>query len=245
MGEQMTIVSNNPPTPNRPSLMNGILARFGQIAILIIIQAAILFLAAGRLDWTWAWVFLAIYFVSISVNSAFLLQFNPDTLAERGHAQETRDWDKLVGGLWSLAQFLILPVVAGLDLRFGWTRDISTWWHIVGAITFALGLALFGWAMITNAYFSTEVRIQSDRGQTVCRSGPYRHIRHPGYAGTALQSIAIALLLGSWWAMIPAVIAAGLMTLRTFLEDQTLQAELPGYQDFIREVRYRLIPGIW
>lgn len=241
----MTTISNNPSTPNRPSLMSGILARFGQIAILIIIQAAILFLAAGRLDWAWAWVFLGIYLLSVLVNSVFMIRSNPETLAERGHAQETKDWDKLVGGLWSLAQFLILPVVAGLDLRFGWTRDISTWWHVVGAIIFALGLALFGWAIITNAYFSTAVRIQSDRGQTVCRSGPYRYIRHPGYAGTTLQSIAIALLLGSWWSLIPAVVASGLMILRTFLEDRTLQAELPGYQAFVQEVRYRLIPGIW
>jgi protein-S-isoprenylcysteine O-methyltransferase Ste14 len=241
----MTNISNNPSTPNRPSLMSGFLARFGQIAILISIQAAILFLTAGHLDWVWAWVFLGIYLVSVLVNSVFMIRCNPETLAERGHAQETKGWDKLVGGLWSLVQFLILPVIAGLDLRFGWTRDISTWWHIVGAITFALGLALFGWAIITNAYFSTEVRIQSDRGQTVCRSGPYRYIRHPGYAGTTLQSIAIALLLGSWWTLIPAVVASTLMILRTFLEDRMLQAELLGYQAFVQEVRYRLIPGIW
>ncbi len=241
----MTTVSNNPSTPNRPSLISGVLARFGQIAILISIQAAILFLAAGRLDWAWAWVFLGIYLVGVSINSVFMIRSNPGTLAERGHAQETRGWDKLVGGLWSLVQFLILPVVAGLDLRFGWTRNISTWWHIVGAITFTLGLALFGWAMITNAYFSTEVRVQSDRGQTVCRSGPYRYIRHPGYAGTTLQSIAIALLLGSWWSLIPAIVASSLMILRTFLEDRMLQAELPDYPAFAKEVRYRLIPSIW
>jgi protein-S-isoprenylcysteine O-methyltransferase Ste14 len=225
--------------------MKGILARFGQIAILIILQAAILFLAAGRLDWVWAWVFLGIYLASVLVNSVFLISSNPETVAERGNAPETKDWDKIVGGLWSLAQFLILPVIAGLDLRFGWTGDIRTWWHIVGAVAFALGLALFGWAIITNAYFSTAVRIQSDRGQIVCRTGPYRCIRHPGYAGTVLQSIAIALLLGSWWSLIPAVVASGLMILRTFLEDRMLQAELPGYQDFVQEVRYRLIPGIW
>jgi protein-S-isoprenylcysteine O-methyltransferase Ste14 len=241
----MMTISNNPSTPNRPSLLNGILARFGQMAILIIIQAAILFLAAGRLDWAWAWVFLGIYCVSVLANSVFMIRSHPETLAERGHAQKTKDWDKLVGGLWSLAQFLILPVVAGLDLRFGWTRDIGTWWHVVGAITFALGLALFGWAIITNAYFSTAVRIQSDQGQTVCRSGPYRYIRHPGYAGTTLQSMAIVFLLGSWWSLIPAVVASGLMILRTHLEDRTLQAELPGYRAFMQEVRYRLIPGIW
>lgn len=239
----MTTVTNNPS--NRPSLMGGILVRLGQIVVLIIVQAAILFLAAGRIDWTWAWVFLGIYLVSISVNSVLMIRSNPETIVERGHAEETKDWDKVVSGLWSLAQFLILPVVAGLDWRFGWSQAISIGWHLIGAVAFALGLVLFGWALITNAYFSTAVRIQSDLGQTVCRSGPYRYIRHPGYAGTVLQSIAIALLLGSWWALIPAIVAAGLMILRTFLEDRMLQAELPGYQDFVQEVRYRLIPGIW
>jgi len=241
----MTLVSNNPSTPNRPNLWGGILTRFGQLAILIVVQAAILFLAAGRLDWVWAWVFLGIYLVSVSINSAFMISSNPDTIAERGHARETKDWDKLVSGLWSLTQFLILPVVAGLDLRFGWTQNYSAWWHIAGAATLALGLGLFGWALITNAYFSTAVRIQADRGQSVCRSGPYRYVRHPGYAGTVLQSIALAFMLGSWWSLIPAVIAAVLMILRTFLEDRMLQAELPGYQDFIREVPFRLVPGVW
>lgn len=232
-------------TPNNPNLLRGILKRFGQVAVLFIFQAAILFLAAGRLDWVWAWVFLAIYLVSISINAVFLLRSSPDTVAERGQASEMRNWDKVVGGGWSLVQFVALPLVAGLDHRFGWSGDIGAGWHLAGAVVFALGLALFGWAMITNAYFSTVVRIQNDRGQEVCRSGPYRIVRHPGYTGTVLQSIGTALLLGSWWAMIPAVTASGLMVLRAFLEDRLLQAELPGYQDFAREVRYRLIPGIW
>jgi len=170
---------------------------------------------------------------------------SPETIAERGQAKETKDWDKIMGGLWSLAQFLVLPLVVGLDMRFGWTRELGAAWHVAGAVVFAVGLGLFGWAMITNAYFSTAVRIQSDRGQTVCRNEPYRFVRHPGYAGALLQSLGIPFLLGSLWALIPGITAAALMIIRTSLEDRILQAELPGYRDFVQEVHYRLIPGIW
>ncbi len=99
--------------------------------------------------------------------------------------------------------------------------------------------------MITNAYFSTAVRIQGDRGQTVCRTGPYQFVRHPGYIGTFLQSLGIPFLLGSLWALIPGIMAVVFMIIRTSMEDRTLQAELPGYQDYIQKVRYRIIPGIW
>ena len=109
----------------------------------------------------------------------------------------------------------------------------------------AAGLALSGWAMIVNAYFSTVVRIQRERGHTVCRTGPYRFVRHPGYVGFMLQSLGIPLLLGSWWALLPGFAAIAVMIIRTAFEDRMLQAELPGYQEYVRDVHYRLLPGIW
>jgi protein-S-isoprenylcysteine O-methyltransferase Ste14 len=234
-----------PMTGDHSKVAEGIVARLAQIAVGFIFEAVVLFLAAGRLNWVWAWVFLGIYLVSVSVNSAFMVRTSPETIAERGKPGEMKDWDKLVSGLWSLAQFVLLPLTAALDVRFGWTQGLGTAWHITGAAVFAAGLGLFGWAMITNAYFSTTVRIQSERGQTVCSSGPYRFIRHPGYSGTILQSLGVPLLLGSWWALIVSITAVVLIAVRTSLEDRTLQAELPGYQDFAGEVRYRLVPGIW
>jgi protein-S-isoprenylcysteine O-methyltransferase Ste14 len=89
------------------------------------------------------------------------------------------------------------------------------------------------------------VRLQSERDQTVCRAGPYRVVRHPGYAGTMLQSLGAPLLLGSVWALLPCIAAAGLMIIRTLLEDRTLQAELPGYRAYVRDVPARLVPGLW
>jgi protein-S-isoprenylcysteine O-methyltransferase Ste14 len=240
----MTATPHISPSSNRQTLA-GILARGAQMAIGLLILTAILFLASGHFDWAWAWVLLGLYLVSITVNTVFMLRNNPDTVAERGRAPLTRVWDKVISGLWSLMQFLLLPLVASLDMRFAWTHNLSPVWHMAGVVLFAVGLALFGWAMITNAYFSTAVRIQSERGQTVCRTGPYRFARHPGYTGTVLQSVGMPLLLGSWWAFIPGLLAVALITARTWFEDRMLQAELPGYPEFVREVHYRLIPGIW
>lgn len=242
---RMNITPEVPPAENHPNITAGVAARLLQIVIGFGLIATVLFLAAGRLNWLWAWVSLGIYLVSVLFNSAFMLRTSPETIAERGRPKEMRGWDKAVGGLWGLAQWILLPLIAGLDVRFGWTRELSTPWHVAGAVVFAAGLGLFGWAMITNAYFSTVVRIQTDRGQTVCSTGPYRFVRHPGYVGTVLQALGLPFLLGSLWALIPGITAVGLMIIRTALEDHTLQVELPGYREFVQKVRYRLIPGIW
>jgi len=241
----MNTKSEIPPTETRQNVAAGIVMRFGQVAIVFVLQAVILFLAAGRLNWTWAWVFLGICLVSLLISGPLMLRTSPETIAERGRLKGTKGWDKVVAGLYGLSLFLALPLVAGLDVRFGWTRELSARWHIAGAVLLGVGLELATWAMIANAYFSTAVRIQSDRGQTVCRTGPYRIVRHPGYAGFILQSLGTPFLLGSLWALIPGITAAALMVVRASLEDRMLQAELPGYGDFVQEVRYRLVPGIW
>jgi protein-S-isoprenylcysteine O-methyltransferase Ste14 len=212
---------------------------------MFLILASVLLVSAGTVDWLWGWVYLGIYLLSVLANSYFLLRLSPETIVERSQPKEMRDWDKLVGGLWSLAHFVLLPLVAGLDLRFGWTQNAGLVWHIAGAVGFATGLALFGWAMITNSYFSREARIQVDQGQTVCRDGPYRHVRHPGYIGAIIQSFAVPLLLGSWWSLLPGAMAALMMVVRTSLEDRMLQSELPGYAAYAAEVRFRLVPQIW
>jgi protein-S-isoprenylcysteine O-methyltransferase Ste14 len=241
----MNSKSGIPKTENRPGVAAGIAARVGTVAFFFVLQAVILFLAAGRLNWTWAWAFLGICLVSVAINGAFMLRTSPETIAERGRPQATQDWDKVIGGLWALVLYLVLPLVAGLDVRFAWTRELNIAWNLAGAVGLAAGLGLGGWAMIANAYFSTAVRIQSDRGQTVCRSGPYRFVRHPGYVGFILQSLGTPLLLGSLWALVPGLVAGLLIVIRTAFEDRFLQAELPGYEEYAQQTRYRLVPGVW
>ena len=233
------------PRPERGAVAAGIASRAGQIGVVFALIALLLFGAAGTIDWAWGWVYLAIYVASVAVN-AWSLRADPGLIAERGRpADSAPTWDKVLGGLWAAAEFLALPFVAGLDVRLGWTGEVALVWHLAGAAVFAGGLGLFGWAMVTNAYFSTASRIQRDRRQTVCRNGPYRFVRHPGYTGTILQSIGAPLLLGSLWALLPASVAIACMTARTWFEDRMLRAGLPGYPEYASEVRHRLVPGIW
>ena len=135
--------------------------------------------------------------------------------------------------------------MAGLDHRFGWSPVFPLWLIVLGIFLIALGYAFSSWAFVENRFFSGVVRIQADRGHVVCDSGPYRIVRHPGYAGNILPQLGIVLALGSVWTLIPAAVALIIAVIRTTLEDRTLQEELPGYLDYTRHVRYRLIPGIY
>jgi protein-S-isoprenylcysteine O-methyltransferase Ste14 len=232
------------PLENPPSVVSGAVGRFAQIGFGFVLEAVILFVGVGRLDWTWAWILLGIYVATVVTNAMFLRRTGLGVIAERGRAlTHMRDWDKLVSGGWSASQYLALPLIAAVDIRFGWTAEFSAIGQLAGAIVLASGLALFSSAMIVNAYFSTAARIQN--GQTVCRSGPYRFVRHPGYAGAILQSFGIAFLLGSWWAVIPAAAAAVFIVLRTVMEDRMLRSELAGYDDYVRQVPFRLLPWCW
>ncbi len=231
--------------PQKRNVTSGILARGAQLLFMFAWLGVVLFLSAGTLQWTAAWVYLGISLVSVLINAIFMLRTSPETVAERGQAKGWKDWDKLVSGLWAALQYLVLPLVAGLDARFHWSGEIGWLGHGIGVLVYSFSLAVSGWSMITNAYFSTAVRIQAERGQKVCKSGPYRFIRHPGYASFFLQSIGMAILLGSWWALIPAVISGALMVARTALEDRMLQDELEGYKEYTQEVEYRLMPGVW
>jgi protein-S-isoprenylcysteine O-methyltransferase Ste14 len=229
----------------RSDVAKGIVLRLGTIAAFLIVQAVLLFGGAGTLDWLWAWVYFGISLATVAINGAIMLRTSPETIAERGRPREVHSWDKVVSGIGGAAMYLVLPLVAGLDARFGWTPPLGMAWHGAGALVLTAGYGLTAWAMISNAYFSTAVRIQTERGHAVCRSGPYRYVRHPGYVGMTLQSLGTCFLLGSFWALLPALVAAAAMGFRTAWEDRMLQAELPGYQEYAQEVRYRLIPGIW
>jgi protein-S-isoprenylcysteine O-methyltransferase Ste14 len=135
--------------------------------------------------------------------------------------------------------------VAGLDVRFGWSPPMSLALHLVGVLGFVLGWALVLWATASNAFFSTTVRIQQERGHTLQTGGPYQFVRHPGYAGGIIYQLATPLLLGSWWAFMPMLLSVPLYVARTTLEDRLLHDELDGYPAYARQVRFRLLPGVW
>ncbi len=206
---------------------------------------AIIFWAAGTVRWLNAWVYVLWYLV-VSVAAVFLS--DPALLAERSGARRVKGqkgWDRALLGLYGAITPLVIPIVAGLDLRLGWRPEVAVWLQVAAFVVYALGWALHLWAMAANRYHALVVRIQSDRGQTVVTGGPYRFVRHPGYVGGIAMTVAAALVLGSVWALIPGVLGGLLLIIRTILEDRTLQRELDGYRAYAARVRYRLLPGVW
>ena len=229
-------------------VQSGINKRIIQVFLQVLLQAVVLFASAGTLRWWEAWAFIGIYLAGIAVNAFFMLRLHPETVAERGRgaaAGNTKDWDKIVGLVAVLFYLIGIFMIAGLDERFTWTGQMPLLVQVAGFVVWALGSALFGWAMYTNTFFSSVVRIQDDRGHQVCDTGPYRVVRHPGYVGACLQSLSTPLMLGSWWALIPGVLSVLSFALRTALEERTLQDELAGYSEYAQRVRYRLLPGVW
>jgi protein-S-isoprenylcysteine O-methyltransferase Ste14 len=208
-------------------------------------MAVALFWSAGRIDWWPAWAAIAVWLVFYTAMDITIFRLNPDLMAERlSPPKGAKTWDRVILSILRLTQ-LARYILAGLDLRYGWTSGFPLSAQIAALIVCALSYALLTWAMASNAFFSQIVRIQSERGQAVVSGGPYRYVRHPAYIGMIIFELAMPTLLASWWAIIVSGLCAILLILRTALEDRTLHAELNGYVDYARQVRYRLLPGIW
>jgi len=210
--------------------------------------ALIIFLSAGTINWVWGWVLISLLAAFLLAHPIILVPTNPELLVERGkgiRAEGVKGWDLWIAPIAAGVMPVISWIVAGLDLRFGWTRSISIFWHLFGMIGMAAGFVLFLWALASNAYFSEGVRIQEERGHLVARDGPYRFIRHPGYCGAILSQLSTPLLLGSIWAVIPSLLSALFYIIRTYLEDRVLVSDLPGYREYTHMTRFRLLPGVW
>lgn len=228
-----------------PEIRQGIIKRFIQIGITVLMMGLVLFIASGDLSWGWAWLYLLAYVLGVVINASILLRRDPGLVAERGQPKEgVKDWDRKLTRI-TVPLWLLIFLIAGLDRRFGWTPALPVWIHISGLVLYAIGNAIVLWALNTNTFFSTSVRIQDDRGHEVVKDGPYAIIRHPGYSGMILHMTGIPLLLGSIWALLPALLVNVAAVIRTRLEDQTLQEELPGYREYTSEVQFRLAPGLW
>ena len=207
-----------------------------------------LFVCAGDIGWWQAWAY-SLLIVAVGLGGRFLAeQRHPGLMAERqniDNIQTVKAWDKALAPLMAFSISYPLVIVAGLDHRFGWSPAFPLWLILLGFFLIAFGYAFAVWAIVENRYFSSVVRIQTDRGHVVCDSGPYRIVRHPGYGGNILPLLGIVLALSSLWTLIPAAVALVIAVIRTALEDRTLQEELPGYKEYALRVRYRLFPGIY
>lgn len=206
------------------------------------------FLAAGRWDWWQAWTSLALFLGFVVFSRVIVLIKLPDLAAERsrfGSGEGAKKWDRFYMLTSGMIGPLAVWIIAGLDKRWGWSPEIAPGVCLAGMVVMTAGFSLAVWAMLVNRFFSAIVRIQKDRGHTVVESGPYRWVRHPAYAGGIISYLAMALLLGSLWALLPAALTGVVMVVRTALEDAALQAELAGYREYSQRTRYRLLPGVW
>ena len=215
-----------------------------RLILYILLVAAILFVSAGRVDWYIAWVFLGVYILIVFISLIFV---DPELIEERSHiGPGAKKWDIVLASLTVVFLFLLTFLIAGLDAgRFHWSPPFPVWVQLLGLVIYVMGSVITSWAMITNKFFSSVVRIQTDRDHYVVTDGPYKYVRHPGYTGAIIVSISIPLILGSLWAFIPALIGDCILVIRTVLEDNTLKKELHGYDEYASRVRYRLIHGIW
>ncbi len=205
----------------------------------------VLFGLAGRLDWLMGWVLIVLLLGVAVLNALWAGRKHPDLLAERAvGVKAAKAWDRVLAPLVGVGGYLLVCVVAGLDQRFGWSSvpALLTWVGLGVAVAASIFVS---WAMAANRFFSSVVRIQTDRGHAVTSTGPYAWVRHPGYVGMFLMVLALPVMLDSTWALIPGGLTAALTVLRTALEDRTLHEELPGYQEYASRVRYRLLPWVW
>lgn len=214
-------------------------------ALGIVVMGVALLWSAGRIGWWPAWAVIVVMLAWTGATAVVIFCFNPDLLAERlGPRKGAKPWDIAIMGILGPAQ-LARYILAGLDQRHGWTSGFPLAAQIAALTICVLGQILFVWAITSNRFFSQIVRVQAERGHTVATGGPYRCVRHPAYLGTMLYELAVPFLLASWWAMAASGSTMILLILRTALEDRTLRVELTGYADYARQVRYRLLPGIW
>lgn len=237
---------------NMPSGTNGISGIPWQAVIRFLVTTVlmlgVLFLSAGRLEWWEGWAYTAMTLVVLVLSRSLMLLKNPDMARERAEAGQREDvkaWDKILLPVTAIYGPLASWIVAGLDERFGWTPELPDYIQSIALFVLFLGSMVGTWAMTVNRFFSSHVRIQADRGHTVVSTGPYRVVRHPGYAGGILAWIAAPVFFSSYWVAILSVAVITLNIIRTALEDRTLKEELLGYSEYAERVRYRLVPGIW
>ena len=213
--------------------------------VTVLFAFAVVFVPAGTLNWPEAWIFLSLYFVFVTVALVWMKKNAPGLLKERmSRKKDTKSWEKkfFAAYIFSLIALLVVP---GLDaVRFGWS-EVPLIGKVLGFAGSIPALCFAFWAVKENAFASDTVRIQKDRGHTVCTTGPYKYVRHPMYVGIILFLLCFPLFIGSLYTFIPALIIIALFIMRTALEDKTLQEELPGYKEYAQKVRYQLFPGVW
>lgn len=216
-----------------------------QTLIYNLIFGAALFLPGLSLRFTAGWVYLAVFTAFQLVLGFELASRNPALITQRTTVdrEQALSWDRPLTGIMGLIGPLLIALTAGFDFANSLSH-VSFAWQAAGALVYTAGGGLSTWALLANRHFYSFVRIE-DEGHTVIDSGPYRLLRHPGYAGSLLYALGAPLLLDSAWALLPGALIAAAAIIRTALEDRYLHKHLPGYSDYAARVRWKLLPGVW
>jgi protein-S-isoprenylcysteine O-methyltransferase Ste14 len=215
--------------------------KLGRWAAASLVFSAVPMLVAGQFTSVYLWIFAA----GCSLIALYAVNTVSPDLARERYSPPTSGQDGIWLRWFRLISFATVVFALFDSGRWQWSPPMSSLWRFVGLTTFLAGLFLFVYAMSVNRFFSTVIRIQTDRGHHVVDRGPYAIVRHPGYVGMMAVVATLPLTFGSWWAFVPAsaLIAFGLR--RVWAEDHFLQDNLPGYREYAERVRYRLIPGVW
>jgi len=200
------------------------------------------FLATGgSLGWWQAWVYCVILLVPLTAFVVYMARTDPAFIARRTKLREKEPSQRriLVWGYPALIAALVLP---GLDHRFGWSAPPAA------AVIAAMALVLGSYLTIVRVFLENRWAgrtVEVTAGQEVISTGPYAVVRHPMYTGSVALYLATPVALGSWWALLPALTIIPIFVLRIRNEEQVLVRDLPGYAEYRRRVRYRLVPYVW
>ena len=218
-------------------LVNGII----KLICGFLLVGLMLFLPAGTFDYSGGWLFAALLFIPVFIMGAVLYIKAPDLLRRRLDVKEKQKAQKGIVALSGLG-FIAGFVVSALDFRFGWSQ-VPMWLTVTASVLFLASYALYAEVMRENAYLSRTVKVEE--GQRVVSTGLYGIVRHPMYSATVLMFMMIPLILGSFWGLLAFLHYPVLMCLRAVNEEKLLSAELEGYDEYKKKVKYRLIPFVW
>jgi protein-S-isoprenylcysteine O-methyltransferase Ste14 len=214
------------------------------IVMVYVVAASVLFVAAGQFGLPSFWAYIAVMAVLGLIAYIAVSPRIPEMMQEqkRGGVGEQNKGT----GPMLVAMLIFHWIIAGVDVgRAHWSSDVPFALSIFGLLVSGCGFGLLAWSIVINQFYSPRVAIQAERGQQVITTGPYHWVRHPGYVGWILYAVFSGIALGSWLSILPTLLIASLIVRRTIIEDKMLARDLKGYVDYARQVRYRLIPGLW
>lgn len=214
---------------------------FSRFSIVVALLIALFFIPAGTLAYWEAWIYLGILLSLMLLVLRYLFKNDPQLLARRMRLRERETAQKRIIQV-SYPIVLLMFLLPGFDRRWEWSQ-VPAYVVALADVLVVLGYGMFFLVMRENPYASRVVEVE--KGQRLITTGPYAWVRHPMYLGVSLLYVATPLALGSYWAVLPALLIVPLLVVRIIHEEKVLQRDLPGYAAYQQTTRYRLIPGLW